>query len=317
MGTQIKKEKINPFKKVLAVLIAIAILLFVATEFLYSYNIISFSPSQSLSEFFKVNPVDTESEEVYFLNVGQGDSTVIKSKGSVAVIDFGPENENNVLYRSLLDFGINKIDLAVITHNHVDHLGGFLNLAKNFEIKRLLINDTVAEDADETVLKNVLSLAVEKNIKIYKPKMNSSFKIGDATLKIIYTDISAEKENNRSVVSMLSIAGTKILFTGDAESKVEKHIAENFNIDCDILKMGHHGSYTSTTKKFLEAASPKVAIASAGYDNIYSHPSKWAEQRLKQENIRMYRTDLDKTIRCRFDKQNKIFKITSERKAEF
>ena len=317
MGPQGKKEKINPFKKFLAVLVVMAVVLLVATEFLYSYNLVDFSVTQSLSKYFKVSPVDKESEEVYFLNVGQGDSTIVKSKGTVAVIDFGPENENNVLYRSLLDFGINKIDLAVITHSHVDHLGGFLKLAENFKIKRLLINDTDAEDADKSMFQKVLDLAEKKNIEIYKPKINSSFNLGDATLKIIYADLSAEKENNRSVISMLTIAGTNILFTGDAESKIEKYIAENCNVDCDILKMGHHGSYTSTTKKLLKAATPKVAIASAGYDNIYSHPSKWAEQRLEEEKIKIYRTDLDKTIRCRFDKQNKIFKITSERKTEF
>ena len=143
--------------------------------------------------------------------------------------------------------------------------------------------------------------------------MGTCFNLGDAILKVLYTDDLAVKENNRSIITMLYMGGKKILLTGDAESMVEKHISKTIDIDCDILKMGHHGSYTSTTEKLLDAATPTVAIASVGYDNIYKHPSSWALLRIKFAGVNLYRTDLNGDIYIKFSSVSDSFSVIKEK----
>jgi competence protein ComEC len=281
----------------------------VVLEGCYALGIIRNSPSKALLEVFNAGAVNDSSEFVLFLDVGQGDCTIIKSKTATAIIDFGVTDEDNTIYSKLLELGIDRVDLAVITHHHNDHFGGFNNLAQNIKIDNLLINSTSADDSQSEELQGVLTTANKKGVNIIKPMAGACFSLGDATLKVLYIDHTAKKENNRSIATMVYIGGKKILLTGDAEGTVERHIAKTINIDCDILKMGHHGSYTSTTKNLLNAATPSVAVASVGYDNIYNHPSDWALLRLEFAGVNLYRTDLDGDIYIKFNRSSSSFSV--------
>lgn len=309
MATSQKTPQVITFKKLFLYILIMFCVVLVVLEGCYILGIISNSPSKALLSYFDAGAVNDKSEFVLFLDVGQGDCTIIKSKNYTAIIDFGVTDEDNTIYSKLLEFGIARVDLAVITHHHNDHFGGFNNLIKNIKVDNLLINSTSADDSQKDELGAVLITANKYGVNIINPQIGTCFSLGDATLKVLYIDPLASKENNRSIITMLYMGGKKILLTGDAESMVEKHIAKTINIDCDILKMGHHGSYTSTTKNLLNAATPSVAVASAGYDNIYNHPSDWALLRLEFAGVNLYRTDLDGDIYIKFNQSSNSFSV--------
>ena len=299
-----KKKKIDLLKQLALKFCVWFCVLLVALEGCFAIGIISSSPSKALMSLFGANAINENSEFLLFLDVGQGDCTIIKSKNATAIIDFGLTDEDDTIYRKMLELGIDRVDLAVITHHHNDHFGGFNNLIQNIKIDNLLINKSSAPDSQQQEFNKLLQVANQSKVNIIEPKIGTCFNIGDAKLKVLYTDLSANKENNRSIITMLYMGGKKILLTGDAESTVEKHISQTIDIDCDILKVGHHGSYTSTTERLLNAATPTVAIVSVGYDNIYKHPSDWALLRLKYAGVNLYRTDLDGDIYIKFSSNN-------------
>lgn len=311
MGPQGKEKKINS-KVFFLVLVLLIFLLPIMFEIYAKAGPLNSSLNSKLFKIFKIKG-ETDEEFVEFLDVGQGDCTLIKSGEHAILIDCGLEDENLTIYKRLLKLGIKKIDLVVITHHHKDHMGGFEGLVKNISVDNLLINGSLARDADYEIYSKVISLAKSNKVKIHSPKIGSSFKFGKVNLKILYLNHSADKENNRSIVTMLGIGGKKILFTGDSEEQTEEYLVENIDIDCDILKMGHHGSAASSSSTFLQKASPMVAIASCGYDNLYNHPSKAAVLRVKKSEIKIYRTDLDRNIRFSFNTGNDSFTVLTER----
>jgi beta-lactamase superfamily II metal-dependent hydrolase len=254
---------------------------------------------------------------VEFFNIGQGDCTLIKSQGSAVLIDCGIESDNNKIYNNLLKRDVKSLELAVITHHHKDHMGDFLNLAENMKIKRLVISDSSAEDSDNELYKRIIEVANKNGTEIITPKAGSVFKFGSATLKILSVNNSASEENDRSVVMMANIGDKNILFTGDLGAEAEQALLQKINLKCDILKLGHHGSANSSYTEFLRAASPKFAIVSCGYDNLYNHPADDALQRTNQQGIKVLRTDLDRNIRVDFNLQNKTFNVTTERGVKY
>ena len=260
---------------------------------------------------------ENKQDFVEFFNIGQGDCTLIKTANSAALIDFGVESDNNKIYTNLLKRGVKSLDLAVITHHHSDHMGGFLKLAENIKIKRLIINNSTAKDGENELYQKVIEMAKENGTQIILPKAGKTFKFGNAKLEILNTNPSATEENNRSIATMLSICNIKILFTGDSDFETEQKIFTNNNIKCDILKMGHHGSANSSYAEFLKMASPEFAVASCGYDNLYNHPSYKAVQRAEELGITVLRTDLDRNIRVDFSNKNNNYNITTERGAQY
>lgn len=311
MGSQSTKKKITLW----AIALGCALSLLITPVLLECFLNLKSQNTSLAWQLFKNTGLSLKDdvEFVEFLNVGQGDSTIIKSGSSTALIDCGLESETNTVVDRLLNLGVKSLDLVVITHHHSDHVGEFENIVRNFKIHNLLICNTVAKDGETSFLNTALFLADIYNIKVYFPKMGGSFKIGQAILKIIYVNKNALEENNRSIVTMLNIGNKKVLFTGDCEEENENILADKYDINCDILKMGHHGSNTSSSTNFLKKASPQVAIASCGYDNIYNHPSDEAVLRVEEHKIKIYRTDLDRNIRCEFNKTNNTFSVVTDR----
>ena len=158
----------------------------------------------------------------------------------------------------------------------------------------------------------VIKSADQNGTKLILPVTNSSFSFGNAKLNILSCNDSAVEENNRSIIVKVNIFGKSILFTGDADSNTEKEIIQKLNLKCDILKMGHHGSAGSSDSSFLKATNPRFAVASCGYDNLYSHPSDLAVERAKKLGITVLRTDLDYNIRFSFS-PNGNYTVTTER----
>ncbi len=305
MGPQTETKK--TVKRTLCFVALFLALLLIAVptgcEIAYNAGLLPDSPSRSLLRAFGADALNDESELVEFLSIGQGDCTIIKSKNAAAVIDFGPEDETDAVYRRLQQLGIDRLDLAVVTHHQSDHMGGLIHFYEHMQVDRLLIGEQSATDGDDVLFKQLIKTATNAGTVLYPPVVGGKYQIGDAVLEILYADKTANEENNRSIVLCLTIAEKRILFTGDLEQSGEmKLLSQNPNISCDVLKLGHHGSNTSSHEAFLKAAAPSFAISSSGYDNQYGHPSDKVLARLESLKIPIYRTDLDKTIRLNFEK---------------
>ncbi len=238
----------------------------------------------------KSDGFDTSQDFVKFMDVGQGDCALIYSNGYSALIDVGLPNTANDLSAEFSDFDITQLDAVIISHLHSDHVGGLPKIAENFEIENLIM-PTILENSISTA-KNGRQIAINGGAKYYNAKQGMNFQIGEFEITILsdYTDKS--NENNRSLFVIAEIDGIEFMFTGDAEAKMEKQLLnENLDLDCDILKVSHHGSDTSSTKEFLNAVTPEYAVISVGEDNIYSHPHKSTLSLLENNNTEIYRTD--------------------------
>ena len=210
---------------------------------------------------------------VYFVNVGQGDSIIIKNKTHTVMIDTGGYKSFDMAEETLIPFmnkkKITHVDALILTHDDFDHSGAKDSLVQNFKVGEVL---------------------TEKN--------QFPYKIGDLNIENLNT-FDFDEANDNSLVLSLEFIGKKFLFSGDASVKTEEKILEKYNVDCDILKVGHHGSNTSTSEKFLKAASPEEAVISCGAKNYYGHPHEEIINRLNKYNVKVRRTDEEGTI-CYF-----------------
>ncbi len=272
----------------LAAIVSIAIFFLVFSE---SGN----SALQGVYELFGVSSADYRDDYISFLDVGQGDSVLVSSNGYYAVIDTGPPESKDKLLSELNKARLDDIDVLLISHLHKDHTGGLPTLCENYSVDNLIVPSVVGDDSDsdtDIAKKNVLS----DNGKVYTAKRGINFQIGDFEITIVGYYPEMENENNRSVIAMAKIGEYKFLLTGDAQAKTEnKLLRDGINIDCDVLKVGHHGSKTSTCKDFLKSASPEFSIISVGEGNMYNHPSQSTVKELEKVS-KVLRTDESGTV---------------------
>lgn len=230
--------------------------------------------------------------QVYFLDVGQADSILIKSNNEYMLIDGGNNNDGPLLVKYFQSLGIKEFKYIVGTHPHEDHIGGLDDVIKNFTIDNIYIPDAMTTTK---TFEDLLDSIDEKNLTYKVPKINSTFPLGNANLKVIYTGTDTSDLNNTSIVLKLTYQDISILLTGDATSETEKKIL-NKGINSTVLKVGHHGSKYSSTESFLKKVNPKYAIISVGKNNIYNHPATITINKLEKLNTQIYRTDQDGTI---------------------
>ena len=290
--------------------------------FIVSYYIILFLPKNSIKLLLimilllinRVIPFLDSSFYVYYFDVNQGDSTVIVSphKSKVIMIDTGgiinyqkeswkKSNKNykvsNNVIKYLKSIGITKIDYLILTHGDYDHMGDGVNLVNNYKVKNVVFNCGEYNDLEKELIK-VLD---KKKIKYY-----SCIKELDININKLYFLNTKEydNENDNSNVIYSELNGYKFMFMGDAGVEKEKNILDKYNIsDIGVLKVGHHGSKTSSDKKFIDEIKPKYSIISVGKNNRYGHPNKEVLNNLSDSKI--YRTDQDGSIMFKI-KKNKL-----------
>ena len=235
---------------------------------------------------------DKTQDFVKIMDVGQADAALIYSNGCSAVIDAGLTSSADDISADLKGADIKDIDALLITHLHMDHAGALAKIAMSFPIDNLIIpNRDSSAEAMPTVNEAEKRVVAEKG-KVFTATEGMNFNIGEFEVTLLAYFPDATKENDRSVITMAKIGDKKFLFTGDAEKATEADVlAEKLNIDCDVLKVGHHGSNSSSTAAFLKAASPNYAAISVGKDNMYSHPSNKTIVALKNCGAEVYRTD--------------------------
>lgn len=227
---------------------------------------------------------------VYCLDVGQGDSILISNNEKTMLIDASTNEMGNTVVKYLQDLGISKIDYLVGTHPHEDHIGGLDNVIKNFEIGSIYMPNV---PATTKTYEDVLKAVASKKLKITTPNVGDIFYVGDAKCEVMAVGDNKKEFNECSIVIKMDFNGVSYLFTGDANDVVESSRSWP---EIDILKVGHHGSRTSTTTEFLNQIKPKIALISVGKDNKYGHPTEDALSRLTNIGSKIYRTDEDETI---------------------
>ena len=225
--------------------------------------------------------------EVDFIDVGQADSILVSNKNETMLIDAGNNENGNDVVKHIKEKGITKINYLVGTHPHADHIGGLDDVInsdleiENVYMPKIQTNTKTFED--------VLDSLKNKNLKVTAPKKGDTFKIGEANCEVM-TDSILDKENLNlsSIVIRLEFGENSFLFMGDAETENEKTI--NWP-KTNVLKVGHHGSNTSSSQNFLNQVKPEYAIIMAGKDNSYGLPKQKILDRLNKIGAKIYRTD--------------------------
>ena len=252
---------------------------------------------------------NTDNLKIHYINVGQADSELIQIDDKNILIDAG--NNDNMAYDYLKILGITKLDYVIATHPHADHIGNMTTIIKNFQV-----DNFYAPKATSTTktFENMVSALKNKNLKMNVPKVGDSLDVGHAKLTFLAPNTDKyEDANNYSIVFKLEYGNTNFLFTGDAEDISEGEILQKqLDVKADVLKVGHHGSHSSTTQEFLDKVDPTYAIISCGKDNDYGHPHKETLEKLNKKGVKVLRTDLNGTIIATSDGSKISFNVDLE-----
>lgn len=259
----------------------------------------------TFSDYLNLAPVPVSEQEAdYFrvIDVGEGDCLLFCSNGQTALIDTGTEEYSRNLCSKFKKYGIEKLDLLMVTHLHSDHTGGIDAVSEKFDIKNLIIPKLVGEEEGSEAVKRVRNIVRGNSGTVYTAVQGMAVEIGDFEITVLAYFEDESDENDRSLLLMAEIDGKRILLTGDGGESAEKRLLnENIDISCDILKVGHHGSSTSTNADFLAACAPEYAAISCGIGNSYSHPHDETLKRLEENNVEIFRTDINGDITFCFE----------------
>ena len=242
---------------------------------------------------------------VHYIDVGQADSILLEYDGKFALIDSGYAATGNFLVQYLINAGVEQLELVVGTHAHGDHIGGMADVLEHFPVERYWSPvyyysapyDKLAYYADQ------------QNLKTEVPRIGEAFFLGDVKLQLIgplgtyYSDL-----NDTSLVIMAQYEDNRFLFTGDMEQLAENELLDaGVDVKADVLKVGHHGSYSSTGYYFLQKVDPDYAVISCGRNNDYGHPHNGPLSRLEAFAVETYRTDYMGTVIATSDGENITF----------
>ena len=251
-------------------------------------NNISNTPLESVNN---TSSIGESLLEIHYLDVGQGDCTILTCDGKSMIIDGGDEQYGSTIKTYLNKQGITTFELAIGTHPDSDHIGSLDVILYNFECKNVIMSkfkkDTRAYD-------NIITTCKGKNYKINYPDTNTTYSLGSATVTIIsLPDGKYNSSNDSSVCLLVEHGSNRFLFTGDAESKAEKDLLST-GIDLSnitVYHTGHHGSSTSSTDKFLNVIEPEYSVISCGENNRYGHPRAETLNKFRIMGIKVFRTD--------------------------
>lgn len=251
---------------------------------------------------------------IFFIDVGQGDSTLIITPDKKTVLIDGGGSDSfdvgeKVLLPYLLDRRILKVDYVLISHFDTDHCGGILTIMEKVKVKNIIISEQAEHSENYERFKKLM---IHKKIRLIEVKKGDKIKIGRySEFKILFPTsrlLSENPLNNNSIVAQFNYNNFKMLFTGDIEKLAEQQIlkAEKAEIRADILKVAHHGSKTSSIPEFIKAVKPKIALIGVGKNNTFGHPNQQTIKNLENIKCRIYRTDLQGEIIIKIDQKGRM-----------
>lgn len=317
MANDKRKQNLQVIKKIiLAILTIIAAIFLIKYYFEHYYDVESVNTTivwedgensidedgdeTSADDASSTQQVETTQTDgilkVHMIDCGQGDSFLFEQNGKFGLIDCGTRSGGQAVVSYLQKLGVSKLQFVVGTHPHDDHMGGMYDVLDNFNCKTVYIPEV--EDGLVTTqwYMKLMKKIKDDNIKVVNPKVNNKFKLGDAVFRVV-GQLSPEEVgnniNNYSTVIKVSFGEMDILMTGDAETKVEEEMLKNskISLECEVLKLGHHGSDTSTETEFLEEVNPDYGLISCEVGNKYEHPSTETMKKLKKRKVKVFRTD--------------------------
>ncbi len=248
---------------------------------------------------------DSSNFQVHFIDVGQADCALVICDGQTMLIDGGNAEDSDLVYAYLVKLSIDKLNYVVCTHAHEDHVGGLAG-ALNYATAETAI--CPVEDYDSRAFESFIKYLGNTDITI--PEPGDVYTLGNANFEILGPVEPSDNANNTSIVLRLTYGDTSFLFAGDAEvSEEEDIIMSGRELESTVLKVGHHGSDTSSSWEFLSAVSPEYAVISVGTGNSYGHPSQSVLDSLTVIGATIYRTDISGTIICESDGENVFFSV--------
>ncbi len=237
--------------------------------------------------------------EVHYIDVGQGDATLIKCGDSAMLIDAGENDKGTLVQNYIKKQGVKNLDYLIVTHPDSDHCGGADVIITKYDINKVIMPDY---EKDTNTYRDVIDALDYKNYKITVPVVGNTYKLNDAKFTIIAPNDVYEDANNSSVGIILEHGKKKFIFTGDAEEDAEADIVSNkAKIKADVYKVNHHGSKTSSSSAFLKAIDPVYAVISCGESNEYGHPDAQTLNSLRAMDVKLFRTDEQGSIMATSD----------------
>lgn len=234
--------------------------------------------------------------EVRYFDVGQGDAAMFIWDDGAILIDAGTNSSQEKLVEYIRRLGIGKIDCAVFSHPHEDHIGGADRVLEAFAVESVIVPDLTANSITYT---SMMECVGEEGCPVYEAVAGGVYEFGDVTLTVLSPAQEFGDLNLDSAVVMIEYGEVSFLFMADCEEEAELAAIEAMGEDafeCDVLKVGHHGSHTSTSDALLSAAMPDIAVISCGEDNEYGHPHRETLEKLNEHGIDIYRTDEEGTV---------------------
>lgn len=244
--------------------------------------------------------------EIHFIDVGQADAAVILCDGEVLMIDGGNAADSSLIYSYLTNtLGIKHIDYMIATHAHEDHVGGLAGALNACTVGRIYSPIT---EYDSRAFESLVKYAHKQGVELTVPSVGDVFNIGSATVQILSPAYMYADTNDTSIVAKIVYGKTSFMFTGDAGWEPEHDMVDSgYDLSATLLKVGHHGSDTSTSYVFLREIMPQYAVISVGEDNSYGHPTDDVLSRLRDADVTVYRTDLHGDIICYSDGETLYF----------
>ncbi len=281
----------------------LGIILLIAAFFVYMCN----KPDENYE-------IPDGTAEFHFIDIGQGDAELILVNDKAILIDTGDigSDDREKLTNYLDKLNIKELEYFIATHPDADHIGSAAYVVENYNIKNVIMSPK--EHDSKTYENFILALEEREHINVInaQEKLGESIYVDELEMKILgpIGDCEELSKNNASVVIMARWGNTKVLLTGDAEKEAENSLIARYStqLDCDILKVGHHGSHSSSQNNFIKFAAPEYAIISCGVDNKYEHPHDEALNTLNYYKAKIYRTDLQGSIVASTDGENITFK---------